>query len=181
MKKNIIYLKRKEHHLTLEEVAKAVGVSKSTVAKWETGYIENMKRDKIALLADVLKIDPIDLIKSDDPQMIHIPVKKSLTFNERIDLEIEDIENDHMNQIVSLLDKLSYVGQKEAINRVKELTQIDKYKRKGSSLDFLAEAGIVVSAETENLLAAHSRTDTSITEKMVQHDNDIMDNDSEWE
>lgn len=58
----LIHSKRKELNLTLEEVGKAVGVSKSTVKKWETGYISNMKRDKISLLANVLQIDPAKLI-----------------------------------------------------------------------------------------------------------------------
>lgn len=48
--------------LTLEEVGNAVGVSKSTVKKWEDGFISNMKRDKIAKLAKVLKISPVVLI-----------------------------------------------------------------------------------------------------------------------
>ena len=48
--------------LTLEDVGNAVGVSKSTVKKWEDGYISNMKRDKISELAKVLKISPVVLI-----------------------------------------------------------------------------------------------------------------------
>lgn len=57
-----ISARRKELGLTLEEVGNRVGVSKSTVKKWETGYIENMKRDKIALLASVLEISPLELM-----------------------------------------------------------------------------------------------------------------------
>ena len=49
-------------NLTLEEVGTAVGVSKSTVKKWEDGYISNMRRDKIAKLAKVLKLSPVSLI-----------------------------------------------------------------------------------------------------------------------
>lgn len=65
---DIIYNKRKEHGLTLEQVGNAVGVSKSTVKKWETGYIANIKRDKIAKLAEVLQISPVVLINGDtDP------------------------------------------------------------------------------------------------------------------
>lgn len=53
----IKYLRNK-HHLTLEDVGKAVGVGKSTVRKWETGMIENMRRDKIAKLAEALHTTP---------------------------------------------------------------------------------------------------------------------------
>ena len=59
---NLILKRRKELGLTLEEVGNAVGVGKSTVKKWETGLISNMRRDKIALLAKVLQIDPTNLI-----------------------------------------------------------------------------------------------------------------------
>ena len=50
---DLIYTRRKQLNLTLEEVANHVGVSKSTVKKWETGFIKNMRRDKMALLAEV--------------------------------------------------------------------------------------------------------------------------------
>lgn len=59
---NLILKRRKELGLTLEEVGNAVGVGKSTVKKWETGLISNMRRDKIALLAKVLQIEPTNLI-----------------------------------------------------------------------------------------------------------------------
>lgn len=58
----LINNRRTELGLTLEEVGNAVGVSKSTVKKWEDGFISNMKRDKIAKLAQVLKLNPVSLI-----------------------------------------------------------------------------------------------------------------------
>lgn len=58
--------RRLELGLTLEEVGSMVGVSKSTVMKWETGFIENMKRDKIALLAKALKKSPLWVMDIED-------------------------------------------------------------------------------------------------------------------
>lgn len=58
----LIKQRRLELKLTLEDVGNAVGVGKSTVKKWEDGYIANMKRDKIAALADILQISPILLM-----------------------------------------------------------------------------------------------------------------------
>lgn len=66
MNGNNLYNRRKELGLTLEEVGNIVGVSKSTVRKWETGYIENMKRDKIALLAKALKTSPLYIMGIED-------------------------------------------------------------------------------------------------------------------
>ena len=57
--------RRMELGLTLEEVGDKVGVGKSTVRKWEQGLIDNMKRDKIALLANALKVSPLELILDD--------------------------------------------------------------------------------------------------------------------
>ena len=53
---------RQERGMTLEQVAKVVGVGKSTVRKWETGMIANMKRDKIASLAKALGTTPAYLM-----------------------------------------------------------------------------------------------------------------------
>ena len=57
--------RRTELNLTLEEVGKAVGVSKSTVKKWEDGDISNMRRDKIASLSKVLRLNPVSLINGE--------------------------------------------------------------------------------------------------------------------
>ena len=51
--------------LTLEQVGDFCGVGKSTVRKWENGIIQNMRRDKIAMLAAILQMDPVDLIGDD--------------------------------------------------------------------------------------------------------------------
>ena len=60
--KSIIKNKRLSLGLTLEEVGSAVGVTKATVQRWESGNISNLRRDKIAKLAAVLKLDPMELV-----------------------------------------------------------------------------------------------------------------------
>ena len=56
--KENIKLKRLEHNLTLEDVAKSIGVSRQTVQKYESGIITNIPSDKIELLAKCLKTTP---------------------------------------------------------------------------------------------------------------------------
>ena len=68
---NLIKTRRLELGLTLEEVGEAVGVGKSTVRKWETGHIQNMRRDRIAMLARVLQIDPSLLIEIQVPGSLY--------------------------------------------------------------------------------------------------------------
>ena len=59
---------RKSKGMTLEDVANIVGVGKSTVRKWETGMIANMKRDKIASLAKALNTTPAYLLGWEEVQ-----------------------------------------------------------------------------------------------------------------
>ena len=65
---NKIRTLRQERGLTLEQVADVVGVGKSTVRKWETGMIANMRRDKIADLAKALGTTPAYLMGWDDQE-----------------------------------------------------------------------------------------------------------------
>lgn len=60
-----IYQKRTKLGMTLEEVGKKVGVGKSTVRKWETGDIESMRVDKVALLANALNVSPLYIMGFD--------------------------------------------------------------------------------------------------------------------
>ncbi len=57
-----INAQRKRLNLTLKEVADHVGVSEATVSRWESGNIANMRRDRIASLAQILKVSPIDIM-----------------------------------------------------------------------------------------------------------------------
>lgn len=61
-----IHVLRLQNNMTLEQVGNAVGVGKSTVRKWETGQIANMRRDKIAKLASALHTTPTYLMGWDD-------------------------------------------------------------------------------------------------------------------
>lgn len=70
-------------NITLDEIGEAVGVGKSTVKKWETGYISNMKRDKIDKLAKILQVEPsvflqseIDYDEAVNPSSAISPVEK---------------------------------------------------------------------------------------------------------
>ncbi len=59
--------------MTLEELGQKVGVGKSTVRKWETGAIANMRRDKIAKLADALGTTIDDILGLESPPQAAAP------------------------------------------------------------------------------------------------------------
>jgi transcriptional regulator with XRE-family HTH domain len=55
-------MRRLELDMTMKELAAKVGVSEGTISRWESGDIENMKRDKIAALARALEVPPAVLM-----------------------------------------------------------------------------------------------------------------------
>jgi len=77
--KDKIKQRREELGLTLEEVGNIVGVGKSTVRKWETGDIANMRRDKIAKLAVALRTSPAYLLGYDETEKTADPKADSLS------------------------------------------------------------------------------------------------------
>lgn len=58
--------------LTLDELGKRVGVGASTVRKWETGYIKDMRSDKIQKVADALDVTPAYLMGWDESQNVSV-------------------------------------------------------------------------------------------------------------
>lgn len=54
--------RRQEVHMTLEEVAKIVGVSRQTIQRYESGIIASIPSDKIEKLAVALRTTPAYLM-----------------------------------------------------------------------------------------------------------------------
>lgn len=71
--KDIIRNRRLELSMTMKEVAERVGVSEATVSRWESGDIENMRRDKIAALAKALQMPPAVIMGWDDASIPSYP------------------------------------------------------------------------------------------------------------
>lgn len=64
--------RRNELELTLDALAKKVGVGASTVRKWETGYIKDMRSDKIQKVADALDVTPGYLMGWEEKQNVQV-------------------------------------------------------------------------------------------------------------
>lgn len=58
--------KRKERKMTLEEVAKFVGVSRQTIQRYESGVISTIPSDKVERLAQALRTTPAYLMGWED-------------------------------------------------------------------------------------------------------------------
>lgn len=134
--------RRKELNLTLEQVGNLVGVGKSTVRKWETGDIENMKRDKIVKLAKALKVSPSYImgIEDEQPQLETLPVKKIPVVSKiSAGLPIYSEEN--------LIDYIYFATNK--LNSYKEEFGL---KVSGDSMDKIFQDGDIVVVEKDSIV-----------------------------
>jgi repressor LexA len=82
--KTLIKKRRQALNMTLDDIARMVGVSKGTVQRWESGAIANIRRDKISHLAKALQTTPAALMGWDEdinpcylshPELQQMPAK----------------------------------------------------------------------------------------------------------
>ena len=59
---DVLKTRRAELGYTLLDIAKKMGVAEATVQRWESGVIKSIRYDKITKLAEVLDVDPVDLM-----------------------------------------------------------------------------------------------------------------------
>ena len=96
-----IKAKRDELDLTLEEVAKFVGVSRQTIQKYESGVIANIPSDKIESLAFALRTTPSYLM---------------------------GWETEETNRLAAYFDNDEYT--EEELNEIRQFAEFVKNKRK---------------------------------------------------
>lgn len=82
--KDKIKNRRLELGLTLEEVAKAAGVSAPTILRYENGDIKNVRKDKIKALADALQLTPTYLMDWNE----HPEIKRSFDYYMEMQLHL---------------------------------------------------------------------------------------------
>ena len=124
--KDIIRRQRESLGLTLEDVAEVVKVSPSTVMRWESGRIENMKRDKIASLAEVLKISPAVIMGWEKPEetvkvtIDQNPLYHSKNVNkettkkiDRIVTKIEALPESNRDYLLDIIESMLNVSNKD--------------------------------------------------------------------
>ena len=95
---------RAMHGLTLEQVAQRVGVGKSTIRKWETGMIENMRRDKIAKLAAALHTSPAYLMGWVDIQPSPAPTFQITSDEKLMILKFRQLDQRGQSAVVNTLE-----------------------------------------------------------------------------
>lgn len=69
----VLKQRRKEMGMTLAQIADIMGVAEATVQRWESGNIKTIRHDKIAKLAELLKVSPAVLMGWDAEPSDAIP------------------------------------------------------------------------------------------------------------
>ena len=106
---------REEKGMTLEDLGNKVGVGKSTVRKWETGMIANMRRDKILKVADALGTDPAYLMGW-EPNTTQSSNKGNFPeVYEKSNENIVQFQAQHI-KLISIYEKLSPINQKKVFH-----------------------------------------------------------------
>ena len=157
--KENIKSKRIERKMTLEDLAKSVGVSRQTIQRYESGVIGNIPSDKIELIARALDTSPAYLMGweqidsnfsgKEAPKEIYDKFKNNVSKFHGEDKELLDIYR-----------KLSSPNQKRVLTYSKNLLMNQQME------------------EDLTIQAAHERTDIEVTDEMRQHDDDIMDDEN---
>lgn len=150
---------RLSNDMTLEDVAKYVGVSRQTIQKYESGVISNIPKDKIEKLAKLFNVSPSKLVGWDNVEKLLNELNKNVDILEKAyfsdENELKDFKKfqttymDYMNSLsheeyiqhlannksikeMELLNKFNQLnenGQEKAIESVDLLTKVPEYKK----------------------------------------------------
>lgn len=104
---------RLARNATLEEIGHAVGVSKATVFRWESGEIANLRRDKIYKLAKALGVSPSYLMGWDDDSSPRPPA--------------ENVPDPNESHLIQLYRSLNLEGQEKLLDYADDLVASGKY------------------------------------------------------
>lgn len=117
--------RRKELNLTMYELSQKVGVSEGTISRWESGNIENMRRDKLVLLAMALEISPSVIMGWEFSNDTH----NAETEERRTEIEIGRKIKGRRNELNMTLEQLATVlGFNKSTMQRYETGKISKIK-----------------------------------------------------
>lgn len=68
---------RIQHNMTMEDLAKEIGVQRSAVNKYEKGIVVNLKRSTIVSLCRVFNVPSSYFLDDDDPVLIALSPEES--------------------------------------------------------------------------------------------------------
>ena len=121
----IFHALRKEKELTQDELSQKLGVSKSSIAMWETGQ-RLPSPDVYELIADFFNVD-IDYLYG------RTDIRQRIRFDENGNLQRTLTATE--NKLLDAFDRLNQDGQQKATEYIEDLTGNDKYKKDNASFE----------------------------------------------
>lgn len=147
MNKGVMMRERRKYlHLTLKEVASAVGVAEATVQRWESGNIANIRTDKIANLASVLQL----------------PIEEVMTWFDKETKWTEHDESANHEKICSEEEIAKYLEKIYGINNIRifsKFLELNEHERN----------------KITNLLSGYSKLDTFDRAEVLGYIKGIID------
>lgn len=119
-----IYQLRTEHNMSMNELAKHIGVGKSAIFKYEKGEVENLPKSTIEKLAVLFGVSPAYIMCFDQWD-------NEENLSDEVAL-LERIQAKWGKDAVNLLDnfmQLNDDGKKSILNMIEDFTSLPKYKK----------------------------------------------------
>ena len=157
--KENIKSKRIERKMTLEDLAKSVGVSRQTIQRYESGVIGNIPSDKIELIARALDTSPAYLMGWEQIDTNFSGKEAPKEIYDKFKSNVSKFHGEH-KELLDIYGKLSSPNQKRVLTYSRNLLMNQQME------------------EALTVQAAHERTDIEVTDEMSQHDDDIMNDEN---
>ncbi len=157
--KENIKSKRIERKMTLEDLAKSVGVSRQTIQRYESGVIGNIPSDKIELIARALDTSPAYLMGWEQIDTNFSGKEAPKEIYDKFKSNVSKFHGEH-KELLDIYGKLSSPNQKRVLTYSRNLLMNQQME------------------EDLTVQAAHERTDIEVTDEMSLHDDDIMNDEN---
>lgn len=144
------------------DFANKINVSKQTLYKYENNIITNIPSDKIAAAADLGNVSPSYIMGWKEIDSRFSGKEASNDIYAKFTQNIE-MHHGKTNELLKIYNQLSSKNKDKTILYSKNLLSLQQMDEE---------------LKTD---AAHARTDLSTNSDGQVHDDNIMDNDSEWE
>lgn len=130
MKYDILKNLRLQAGLSQQQVADALGVTKSTISKYENG-LRRVNSNHLEKLSELFHVEPIYILTGVTSDEWHIRMERDMDAvnKEERDYWENILLSAPVRALVPLLDKLNENGQQKAVERVEELTEIPRYQK----------------------------------------------------
>lgn len=111
---------RKERGLTLKELGDILGVTKSTIQKYENGSIVNFKTDTITRLSALFDVHPAYLLEWDDKYDIEKLIEEIKY--------IEEAQDVFRSEISLIINNVTKDGLYKILDYAECVANLDEYK-----------------------------------------------------